>query len=509
LAACGLGTLVAIGLWSRATSQENGAVPQDVVQLYTTECRICHGPEGRGDGDAAYLLFPKPRDFTRGQFKVRSTPTGEPPTDDDLFHTVSNGLPGSAMPGFARLSEEQRRELVAYVKQLAGITAPPRATITVPDPPPLSDALLARGKLMYNDVGCEACHGATGRGDGESAPTLKDERGYPAPPNDFTRGIYKGGGTLEDIYLRFQSGMAGTPMPSYEGTFEREEDNWALAYYVKSLGGPKVAVQPTTGDIPISRHNGVLPTDPGDPAWSAVESANVPLMLLWQRQTAPEHVRVRALENGYQVAVRLEWDDEQVAGRPGRTTEFADGASVAFALQESPPTIAMGDAQNPVNFWQWRMDWQVDLVQRTDVDDAFPHMAVDRYAGQRKPAGTPFFGGVMRSAEHQDPTYLTAMAAGNDFASLGKQPFMNLAARGFGTLEPLPADRQVVSGAGRWAFGHYEVVFVRDLRDADTSEVDFRRGQPIPVAFAVWDGDKGDRDGQKSVTSWYFLTWPE
>jgi hypothetical protein len=30
-------------------------------------------------------------------------------------------------------------------------------------------------------------------------------------------------------------------------------------------------------------------------------------------------------------------------------------------------------------------------------------------------------------------------------------------------------------------------------------------GTTVPVAFAVWDGSAGDRDGKKSVTIWQHL----
>ncbi|HEX9637640.1 MAG TPA: c-type cytochrome, partial [Acidobacteriota bacterium] len=64
---------------------------------YQKQCAACHGAEGRGDGDAAYLLYPKPRDFTAGRYRLVST-WERVPTDQDLFSTISRGMPGSAMP---------------------------------------------------------------------------------------------------------------------------------------------------------------------------------------------------------------------------------------------------------------------------------------------------------------------------------------------------------------------------------------------------------------------------
>ena len=65
--------------------------------VYEKQCAACHGPGGRGDGEAAYLLYPKPRDLTQAAYRLVST-WERTPTDQDLFDTVSRGMPGSAMP---------------------------------------------------------------------------------------------------------------------------------------------------------------------------------------------------------------------------------------------------------------------------------------------------------------------------------------------------------------------------------------------------------------------------
>ena len=60
-------------------------------------------------------MFPRPRDFSSGRFKYKSTAAGEPPTDEDLLGTVRDGLPASAMPYFAGLLSTE--ELSAVVEQ--------------------------------------------------------------------------------------------------------------------------------------------------------------------------------------------------------------------------------------------------------------------------------------------------------------------------------------------------------------------------------------------------------
>ena len=88
-------------------------------QTFAKECAACHGGTGNGEGDAAYLLYPRPRDFTSGQFRIISTWDGVP-TDEDLYRTISRGMPGSAMPSWAHLPEATRWGLVHLVRALRG-----------------------------------------------------------------------------------------------------------------------------------------------------------------------------------------------------------------------------------------------------------------------------------------------------------------------------------------------------------------------------------------------------
>ena len=70
----------------------------DGAALYQQRCASCHGRNGRGDGEYAGLLNPRPRDFTSGRFKFRSTDIGKLPTDDDLARSIADGLHGTSMP---------------------------------------------------------------------------------------------------------------------------------------------------------------------------------------------------------------------------------------------------------------------------------------------------------------------------------------------------------------------------------------------------------------------------
>ena len=79
----------------------------------------------------------------------------------------------------------------------------------------------------------------------------------------------------------------------------------------------------------------------------------------------------------------------------------------------------------------------------------------------------------------------------------------NLVAGGFGTLTH--ADVQDVGGAGVWCEGRWRVLFARDFEPGAGGFAQFAPGETTSVAFAVWDGGAGDRNGQKSIASWIEL----
>src|SRR5262245_51973358 len=69
-------------------------------QLFAAECAGCHGVNGDGKGVADAEMQPRPRDLTSGKFKLRSTRATAPISDDELLATITNGIPGTAMPSF-------------------------------------------------------------------------------------------------------------------------------------------------------------------------------------------------------------------------------------------------------------------------------------------------------------------------------------------------------------------------------------------------------------------------
>jgi mono/diheme cytochrome c family protein len=87
--------------------------------LFRLHCVHCHGITGDGMGPTALFLKPYPRDYREGWFKFKSTPSNQPPSEADLIRTVTEGIPGTAMPSFKLLSRGQIETLVEYVKYLS------------------------------------------------------------------------------------------------------------------------------------------------------------------------------------------------------------------------------------------------------------------------------------------------------------------------------------------------------------------------------------------------------
>jgi cytochrome c oxidase cbb3-type subunit 2 len=214
------------------------------------------------------LLIVKPRDFTKGIFKFRSTPSGALPTDEDLYRTISRGVYGTSMPDWSLLTERDRLAVIQYIKTFYPEWQQRRAgaPIYLPDPPATfgSPEAVVRGRQLYAMLECMACHGESGRGDGPSAATLSvDAWGNKQRPFNFTKGRLRGGPTVKDIYRTFMTGIGGTAMPSYADIFGepdgeniKEGDAWNLVSYIVSLrntGQPASAVaahQPDTGTPP-------------------------------------------------------------------------------------------------------------------------------------------------------------------------------------------------------------------------------------------------------------------
>ncbi len=123
------------------------------------------------------------------------------------------------------------------------------------------------------------------------------------------------------------------------------------------------------------------------------------------------------------------------------------------------PYFAMGDSSGSVNLWSWKAHWREG------------------------------FGTVMEASE-TDPGVVS-----------------ELNAKGFKNITVQPPESQNVTGKGIYQNGRWKIVLKRALNTEDVKgDIQFEVGKLIPVAFAIWDGSNNDVGGQKSVSSWYYVS---
>jgi putative heme-binding domain-containing protein len=145
--------------------------PADVTagqRLFAANCVVCHGQEGTGGTS--------PVDLTRGQFKQGGS-------DQELFNTISNGVPGTEMPG-SFLSPGEIKQVVEYVKTLARPMAGSGG-----EGDPAQGAALFRGK-----GGCLPCH--------RISPEGSHSEGIQLGPNLYSIGDRRTFSMLQSSILR-------------------------------------------------------------------------------------------------------------------------------------------------------------------------------------------------------------------------------------------------------------------------------------------------------------------
>lgn len=509
MAVMGLGVF-SVWRWYASHTTQQGASPGQT--LYEQNCAVCHGVLGDGKGEAAYLLQPKPRKFRAGKFRLVTSQNLQP-TRDDVFRTITNGMPGTAMPSWAHLPESDRLALADYVlklnedgwydrgiesgyskaeaKEFATEMAQPDNPISIPPEPPVTPEGLEAGRKYYLTA-CSKCHGENG--EGKSDPTWRTAEGFPVSSRNFRAGVFKGGREGQQLFLRFFTGLPGTPMPS--GKLSPEQV-WHVVHYVQSLSDPAAQEQAQirAKEILVKRVQ-TLPSGPDDAAWQTLPDTPVPLMPLWWRDGYISQVVVKAAQDGQRLAVRLSWPDATPNTDGIRVRSFPDGAAVQFSDNPSPPLFAMGAAGQVCYVWHWKALWDKDRESFSDVAQVYPRMTSDAYFGSQK---------GWQSGPLDDPAFVPALQLNNPVARRRQSSVEEANAAGFGTYTAQPPDEQNVQGASTWKDGRWRVSFVRDLKATRGNDVAFSPGEKVSVAFAVWDGNVSDRNGQKTVSIWNTL----
>jgi cytochrome c oxidase cbb3-type subunit 3 len=123
----------------------NPAAIEAGAKLFATSCAACHGPDGSGG---------------RGPNLVRR-PLWHPLSDEDIFRTIRNGVPGADMPP-TKLPDAETWDLVAFIHALIG----PASDNKVPGNPEIGEEIFKSSKAA-----CSSCHSIRGQG-GRMGPDL-------------------------------------------------------------------------------------------------------------------------------------------------------------------------------------------------------------------------------------------------------------------------------------------------------------------------------------------------
>ncbi|MFQ5538746.1 MAG: c-type cytochrome, partial [Gemmatimonadota bacterium] len=442
--------------------------------VYDKWCAGCHGETGEGDGEAAAYMLPRPRDFTRALYQIRTTASGELPSDDDLRRMIDDGMPGTSMPGWnGHLSSGERDDVIAYIKSFSRFfedEAPP--PIEFSSDPGFSEDDLAEGRRLFREeTECLKCHGESGRGDGKSASTLADDWDFPIFATDLTEPWnFNGGSSVEDIYRRMRTGLDGTPMPSYSDALEAEiitdEQLWLVAHYVKSLAPQD---QPRVRDVvraPLAEQG--MPSGPQDPLWDGVERYFIPMVgqiIEGPRQFIPgiDGLWIQAIHDGERLAMRITWSDR---------TESPDPEWDEF-YQLLRNTVTGVDGPLPESQGPDRLVMQLPLLLSEGM--ALPY----------------FLGGDRRR--------LVSEVVWTNASGLSEGT-----GAGLGTHQP--SNTSMVTHGAAFSEGQWQLQLDRSLLSADlASAPSLPQGVTIPIAFRAADGSQGEGVSRGSVSAWYAI----
>lgn len=239
--------------------------------------------------------------------------------------------------------------------------------------------------------------------------------------------------------------------------------------------------------------------------WKDAKELNVglvaqPMITPRSKKTYTSNISVQAIHNGKWLQVRLRWKDEnQTSGEKVGT--FSDGAAIQFAVDGNPATpVFMGSKGKPIHIFLWKAQYGFDKEKGRlpTIKEIYPNTEIDMYQMEYKNIES-----LKDLPPEKKNEFLGGFAAENVRSQTKTNGIDELLAEGFGTSASL---KDTYSKAdGKWANGEWTVVIARPLEYKEASNV--KLGEKVPIAFAVWRGDKDEVGSRKCVTmSWYTLT---
>ena len=442
-------------------------------ELYSRYCIHCHGADGDGQSDASPYFHPRPRDFTGGKYKIRTTASGELPTDQDIKNVIRKGMPFTGMPPFPAFTDQELANLTYYLKAFSEDFSDPDFIVpplSLPDPPKITEESVIRGREVFMQNECFKCHGEQGRGNGPSAPTLENDLGEFIRAADLTKpSTFRGGPTRKDIYRTFTTGLNGTPMPSYQDPIA-EEDRWHLVNYIDSLGEGDAANFDSA--VVAQRMEGSIDLEWAEYVFLGVKGARFPIVgqvIEPGREFFPSAnaVEVKAVYNEEKVAFLLTWHDM----RPDRKGQNAPGLPVKRFEDRGPSGITAQPAAG-----------EGSLKYSDAVALQFPFNPPE---GFKKP--------YLFRGDSKNPVdlWFIDLANPNEVKTYTGSGFDAL------TLEK----RDKVTAISAYEDGKWTVVLER--KRSVEEGLSFEPGEFVPFAISIWDGFNEEHGAKCGITGWY------
>jgi mono/diheme cytochrome c family protein len=463
-------------------------------KTYVKYCSQCHGENGDGEGYASPHLLPRPRNFTTGKFKVRTTATGALPTHQDLVNVIRRGMPYTSMPAWPDLSDQDVSNLAYFIKTFsADFSKPENAAqpIQLPSAPKATKESVELGKKLYEETGCIKCHGTLGRGDGPSATTLKDDWGHPIRPADLTQSwTFRAGSSREDIFRTMSTGFNGTPMPGFVDALQPEQ-RWAITDFIDSLSGNS---GPGYTNLVVAKYvQDPIDVAKGTGSFASAPVARFPIVGQIMEPGRAFHppatsVAVQAIYDADSIALLVRWHDMS----PQKTGKNAPSLPVPPEEEEQPAQEA-GSAGGVA-----QEDKAADpfaepeaAAAPADQPSEFSDAVAIQIPSQLPPgARKPYF--IFGDAQNSVDLWFFDLARPAPLQFTGR-----------GSSDIAANNTGEVTGVASYDQGEWSVIFKRPLRAA--SGAPFSPEQFMPMAFSVWDGFSRERGNRRGLTLWYSL----
>ncbi len=456
-------------------------------KLYAKYCSQCHGDNGDGEGYATPHLLPRPRNFTSGKFKVRSTPTGALPTHQDVVSIIKRGMPYTSMPAWPTLTDQELSDLAYFITTFSANFSNKENVpqqVPLPGAPATTTQSIELGKKLYEETGCIKCHGTLGRGDGPSAPTLVDDWQHPIRPANLAQSwTFRGGSTREDIFRTMTTGFNGTPMPGFLDALTPEQ-RWAITDYIVSLSGTD---GPGYSNLVIAKYvQDPIDLTKGAANFESARPASFPVVGQIMEPGRSFHppataVSVRAIYDSESIAFLVRWHD-MIADKTGKN---GPTLPVPPAEEESAPAAAA--AAQPTEKDPFAEEPGATVVQPSEFSDA---VAIQVPSAVPTGARKPYF----IFGDNQNSVDLW-------FFDLGRTDPLQFTGRG--SADITPNDTGDITGVASYDQGEWSVIFKRPLRPS--AGAPFTAGEFMPIGFSVWDGFSRERGNRRGLTLWYSL----